>query len=690
MKIWASFSRTPLALLTASLALGAVPSAMAADTAALTPEVLFTFGGSDADQAHWGSLPFTAPVLGNDGLLYGVTQSGGEVVIPGVVFAGLSYSYNPLTQDYNAVSMGILGAPGSALFKSNSGSIFGGVTYSGIDAGMFYGKGLVFSLSAEGASRFALPDSSATPSQDNLRPRGQIAEDNKGNMYVPVASATNNCADATQDGFNNLYRVSPAGIFERVINFCQFKQGGTTGTTQIHPYGSSPNTFVWDEASEYLYMVMAVSPSTAVEGVRPLAYLLRISGATLDKGVANNGVVEAGDIELLHTFALGNGGQPSTSDSRIGALLLDGDWIYGTSYYDGTDGNTSRGSGSVWRIHKTTGQFAVVHQFRAGAAADITTKTADEHDGTELADGFQPNGVLVVAADGNIYGTTNSDARTYTEITTGSAANLGRITPTGAGTLFRIKVGTASDRSDDTLEILHRFNSESEGKNPAGVSVGAIANGAQALYGVTRSGEGDLTNGALYQVAVPLTGEGTLELAASLDEAAAAGTSVSLSWSNPWYTQGCSIELVEGSDNLAALGAGDAHSLTDLLALAEPVEGISVEGDLASGSVSFSLTANASYQLTCPEPYAGYTGELLSQRASLTVAASSSSSETSSSSSSVSSITSSSEASSSSSSVSSSAASSGKKSSGGGSSSLLMLMLLAVAGLARGGYRKAT
>lgn len=681
MKTWTSFSRTPLALLTASLALGAVPSAMAADTAALTPEVLFAFGGDDTNHAHWGRLPFTAPVLGNDGLLYGVTQSGGEAVITGVVFAGLSYRYNPLTKDYNAVSMGTLGAPGSALFKSNSGGIFGGVTYSGIDVGMFYGKGLVFSLNEDSAALFAKPDSSATPNQDDLRPRGQIAQDGEGNLYVPVARGTNNCADATQDGFNNLYRVTPAGIFERVINFCQFKQGGTTGTTQIHPFGSTPNAFIWDEASNDLYTVMAVSPSTAVEGVRPLAHLLRISGATLDKGVANNGVVEADDIELLHTFTLDTGGQPSTSDSRIGALLADGDWIYGTSYYDGFEANTSRGSGSVWRINKTTGQFAVVHQFRAGAAADITTKTADEQDGTELADGFQPNGVLALAADGNIYGTTNSDARTYTEITTGSAANLGRITPTGAGTLFRIKVGTADDRSDDTLEILHRFDGESEGKNPAGVSVGAIANGAQTLYGVTRSGDGDLTNGALYQVAVPLTGEGTLALAASLDEAVAAGTAVSLSWSNPWYTQGCSIELVEGSDNLAALGAGDAHSLADLLALAEPVDGISVEGDLASGSVSFSLTANASYQLTCPEPYAGYTGELLSQRAVLTLAASSSSSDASSSSSSSSSSVSSS--------TSSSASSSGKKSSGGGSSGLLMLMLLAVAGAARGVYRKA-
>lgn len=609
-----SISKTPLALMIGGMLLATGQAVVATDaTSTLTPEILLQFTGDDETSSHWGRDPLFPPVPGNDGLLHGVTAYSG-VVLNVAVQVGLTYSYNPITGAYAPVSMGDLGNAYSPLLKDEAtGTIYGGVRFSNIDFESFAGKGLIYTQDATGASQHAVVPST------QLQPGGQMALDDAGNLYTPVGRTTGACTDSNADTYNNLYRVTPAGEFERLINFCAFREGGTTAATQIQPYGSAAQAYLWSEGEQALYVLMSVATSSSTEGVRPVATLLRLPKATLAKGAANDGSVDAGDFELLHTFSLGNGGLPQGSNVRTSTLLEDGDWIYGTSFYDGYDGSTARGNGNVWRIHKTTGQFAVVHQFRAGAAADITTKTADPADGTDSADGFQPSGPLALGVDGNIYGTTLGDARTYTEVTTGTAANIGRITPTGAGTLFRIKVGTAADRSDDQLEILHRFDVATEGKNPTGVSAGALANGAQAFYGVTRTGEGDTANGTLYSLSVPLSGTGSLTLAAAGSTEVAAGEAVSLSWSNPWYTQGCALLLASGSDSLIDLNADGMHDLANLLALDSLPQGISVTGDLAAGSLSFPLRAAASYQLVCDAPFAGYEGELQSQEVALTL-----------------------------------------------------------------------
>jgi uncharacterized repeat protein (TIGR03803 family) len=108
--------------------------------------------------------------------------------------------------------------------------------------------------------------------------------------------------------------------------------------------------------------------------------------------------------------------------------------------------NASEYAGAVWKID-TTGKFSIMHQF-AGKA-----------------DGFGPNGPLMMNTDGNLYGTTAS----------GGLAN-----GTGYGTVFQI---TPAGK----FTIIHTFTGP-DGNNPTGTlahdSTGAIygATGAGTVY----------------------------------------------------------------------------------------------------------------------------------------------------------------------------------------------------------------
>jgi hypothetical protein len=49
--------------------------------------------------------------------------------------------------------------------------------------------------------------------------------------------------------------------------------------------------------------------------------------------------------------------------------------------------------------------------------------------------------------------------------------------------LFRIKLGKAADHTDDSYEVLHRFDLGTEGGTLAGLSLGAVSGGMQKIYG---------------------------------------------------------------------------------------------------------------------------------------------------------------------------------------------------------------
>lgn len=523
---------------TISLAVLAVTALAAASSGALraqtngsgfTPSVLLRFTGNTG--AAIGGLPYAPPLLSRDGLsLRGTTLAGGPSYGTLNYTQSTAYQFALADSGYLSSVLGVAyGHQFTTSVQDSNGILRAGASQAG-SAGT---TGVTFGIAADGGTSLdALPDSSVV-SAANFSPNGQIAIDGQDNMYFGSGTVSATCAAGNPSSANSLWRRSAAGALSRVVNFCDFLvQSGVDSRNNplyLHAKGGGPVALAWSETDQALYGLTQVA-STAVDPSLPAAdnsgrsvgTLFRIGKAALNAGV---GAADAASIEVLHTFARARDGAPVVlatavaGDSRASSLVEDGEWLYGTTYYNGS--STTAAGGTVWRVHKTrASSFEVVHYFHGDASKD----------GTAEADASNPTGPLVRAADGNIYGTATRDG-----------SSMSGTTATGAGALYRIVVGQAADRSDDRFELLHRFNATTEGARPVGLTLGASTGGVQKLYGATRQGGASDTvlgtsassttgYGALFAIDVPLpTVSFTTQLSASITTARV-GDTLTLSW----------------------------------------------------------------------------------------------------------------------------------------------------------------
>lgn len=524
-----------------ALAAAGYSSALLAQTAAASsfkPEVLVRFTGNTG--AAVGATPIAPPVLGKDGRLHGTTKLGGPT-LGFIITQGVAYSLPTQaadTQGFSSVLMGNLGSGSSTLVQDGQGTVYGGVSFSNHNntGNALLGLPVMFSIAQGTPAAWTQPDLNDTY-QKAISPRGQMAIDDDGKVYLGSGEASSICGATTVQ--NQLWRITPAGVFERVIDFCRFTNGDT-GTAQLQYKGGVPMAQVWSQRDQALYAMTSVTARgvfdpTATDDYlgRAVGTLVKIGKAALDEGAAANGVLATEKIELLHTFLRGRDGEPVATSERLSGLVEAGDWLYGTTFSNNPTSSTTPSSesysGTVWRVKKNDpSTFKVVHAFRgAGTLAA---------DGTPEADAGTPYGPIVFAADGNIYGTTKRDGTSMHRPTTGEP------TPVGAGALFRIRVGTAADRSDDVYEVLHRFDAGTEGARPVGLSAGAVSGGIQKLYGATANGGagevldtasssgGATGNGTVFSFDVPVSDvKFTVPLSASATTVRA-GDTVQLSW----------------------------------------------------------------------------------------------------------------------------------------------------------------
>lgn len=145
----------------------------------------------------------------------------------------------------------------------------------------------------------------------------------------------------------------------------------------------------------------------------------------------------SGRFTLLHTFLPGTDHQYLSGNHPQQIIEGPDGSLYGTTYDGGV-----RGFGVLYRIGKKSG-FQVIHQFCSDA---------------NCLDGFQSGG-LVVASDGNIYGTT-----VY--------GGTGDCYDSGCGTIFRVTPSTGK------YDVVFNFGGNN-GDFPSGLTVGPDRN----LYG---------------------------------------------------------------------------------------------------------------------------------------------------------------------------------------------------------------
>jgi uncharacterized repeat protein (TIGR03803 family) len=193
------------------------------------------------------------------------------------------------------------------------------------------------------------------------------------------------------------------------------------------------------------------------EGCNPVAGLVRDKAGNLygttytGPRVLTRGTVfkvdESGHETLLHTFTGPNGAFPYAD------LLRDAEGnLFGTTLYGGDlTCNPKAGCGTVFELSKA-GKFKLLHSFLGGP------------------DGSEPDGGLVMDAQGNLYGTTAS----------GGGPGCSSPANSGCGTVFKID-------TEGKKTVLYRFAGGMDGSFPRG---NLVWDEQSNLYGTTASGGG--------------------------------------------------------------------------------------------------------------------------------------------------------------------------------------------------------
>ena len=316
---------------------------------------LYSFhGGSD------GALPFSRPVIGPDGTLYGTTFLGGQACSGG---CGVVYNLRPpahvspslLTSWTETVLYSFFGVnggqnPGSGdLIFDAAGNIYGTTTEGGGGFCTGQGCGTVYELTHSNGGWSENTLHAFSEVGDGTEPFGGVVFDQAGNLDgMTLAGGIHNQG--------TIYQLTPSGSGWSEHQLYMF-DGGTTG--------------------EGLY------------GTPVLDQQGNIYGTTCCSGPTGGGTAfqlansQNWTLNTLHTF----GGQ-MVQGPQSGLIMDSAGNLYGTTNQEG-----AHGYGSVFKLSPLNGGWTYVslHDFCFG--------------GPPCTDGSNPAGVLELDAEGNLYGT---------------------------------------------------------------------------------------------------------------------------------------------------------------------------------------------------------------------------------------------------------------------------------------------
>jgi uncharacterized repeat protein (TIGR03803 family) len=464
------------------------------DTGGVTFTTLHSFSSFD------GANPYAGVVQGTDGKLYGTTNAGGAGSV-GTIFSvgadGTAFS----TLHHFANTDGAY--PHAGLVQATDGNLYGATTVGGAS-----GFGTVFRIDTAGTTLVTLHDflqtDGASPyasliqvmdghlygttinggangdgtvfriatngtlltlhdflGPDGANPRAPLIQAADGNLYGTTLGGgavggygtifkidTNGTMLTTVHSFLN---TDGADLYAGVVQGTDGNLYGTTSTGNVsRHYGT---VFKIDTNGTALTTLHGFRPFP--EGSTPEAGLIQATDGSLYGTTYQNGAngfgtifkVDAGGatFQTLHNFAFSDGARPQASLIQA----MDGN-LYGTTF----TGGGGNGKGTIFRIDTGGSTFTTLHIFSGG-------------------DGSSPYSGVLQAADGNLYGTTESG---------GANVNF--------GTIFRIDVdGT-------TLTTLHSF-AGADGANPF---AGLIQGTDGYLYGTTTFGGANGPYGTIFRV----------------------------------------------------------------------------------------------------------------------------------------------------------------------------------------------
>jgi uncharacterized repeat protein (TIGR03803 family) len=157
-----------------------------------------------------GYYPYSPPIQGSDGNLYGVTSEGGVNGL-GTVFAVTTGG--TLTTLHNFASTEG-NYPYGALLQAIDGNFYGTAAYGGSGAGCAGGDcGTIFKITSEGTLTTLYNFCEQTNCIDGNGPRGSLVQATDGNLYgITVYGGAKN--------YGTVFKITTAGVFTSLYSFC--------------------------------------------------------------------------------------------------------------------------------------------------------------------------------------------------------------------------------------------------------------------------------------------------------------------------------------------------------------------------------------------------------------------------------------------------------------------------------------
>jgi uncharacterized repeat protein (TIGR03803 family) len=424
----------------------------------VTPNGTFTVLHSFDTAAN--GYPNGVPLVqASDGNFYGTCSNGGKDGY-GVVYRLTPAGSFAIIHAFPAVPVGVLTAaleganPDAPLIDGGDGFLYGTTSNGAGDREIvFRGDGTVFKIALNGTFHLVAPFFSAP---DGKEPHSAL-------LGTPDGGLAGVAAKGGEKSFGTFFTLSPTGEFKLIHSF-------DPDLKEFHPititrgpdgafYGFNVGCLSCGSAStEYHFFkvttsgkatVMNVSGANIVNGnsfVAPL--VLGPDGAfygplLLAMAGSENEIVRVtptGEVTVLHQFHDNTSAGPlvfTPAGKLIGVRLAGG----------GTPG-------SIYQIDPATGAFNNIYTFKQGEGGDSI------------------NFPLVVATDGNFYGTTNGGG-------TDQQGSVFKVTPAGEFTL------------------LHSFTNGPDGIQP---EAGLIQATDGKFYGTTTLGGGPDSGGAIFSI----------------------------------------------------------------------------------------------------------------------------------------------------------------------------------------------
>ncbi len=443
------------------------------------------------DESSEGSYPQGGVVHASDGMLYGVTQSGG------LHGQGVIFSLDPVTEVYTVLhhfNAADGRYPYGNLIESSPGTLLGVCSEGGS-----YNTGTVFKCTTEGSFSVLKQLNSAV---DGGFSKSGLASNGQGD-FIGVTEY------GGASGFGTLFTISETGTFNKVHDF-NYTNDGSNPVTRITladdgaAYGVCASGGAADFGTLFVLSSGIVTNihdfSLPLNGASPRGLTSGESaffGTTESGGTANNGVIFTtqinGQTTKLHSFESAIEGRSPNGDLTV---MDDGDFI-GTTRFGGLDD-----SGTIFSV-SPDGSFNLLYTFASSNDGRYPYSAPAQHSdgnlyGTTVAGGSFDDGV-VYQLDADLNYTVLYEFFSYYDgaapeasLTEGDDGKLYGLTTTGgmynAGTLFEF------DPDAGTPVMLHQFDPDNEGGTP---KASLILHSDGALYGATS--QGAIGGGAVFR-----------------------------------------------------------------------------------------------------------------------------------------------------------------------------------------------